>query len=159
QGASAHTRAQLTSLPGRARIADRLQRLSRASTVYFDLQQAGERIFYLRIDPDATAAKLVVRERDGTERVLVDPMSTTGAVASINNYTPSPSGRRIAFQISEGGGEVGVTRFMDVGSRLLFREQLGPIWGEESVSWLDDANVLYTRMDAHSPDPLQNMTT
>ncbi len=159
RSSSAHTQAQLASLPGRARVAERLQRLSRASTVYFDLAQAGGRLFYLRTDPDATAAKLVVREPDGTERVLVDPMSTTGSVAAINNYAPSPSGRRIAFQISEGGGEVGVTRFMDVATRLLFRDQLSPIWGEEGVSWLDDTAVLYTRMDPNSPDPLQNMTT
>ena len=158
QRAGEHTRTQLRALHRRERLAERLQRLSRSSTAYFDLQQAGRRLFYERTDPDATAAKLVVRDANGGERVLVDPMSTTGAVAAINNFSPSPSGQRIAFQISEGGGEVGVTRFMDVGTRLLFHEQLSPIWGEEGVSWLDDESVLYTRMDPASPDPLQNMT-
>jgi prolyl oligopeptidase len=159
RAASEHTRAQLAALPGRNRLADRLQAISRTGVAYFSLSQAGGRLFYQRLDPDSAIAKLVVREANGAERVLFDPAANVSGPVSINNYSVSGDGKFIAFHLAQGGGEVGVMHFMDVDTGRELPDRLTPIWGEESVSWIDDQTVLYTRMDPDSSDPLQNMDT
>ena len=104
-------------------------------------------------------AKLIVRDANGQERVLFDPAANVGGAVSINNYSVSADGKLIAFHIAQGGGEVGTMHFMNVDTGVELPDQLTPIWGEESVSWIDNQTVLYTRMDPASADPLQNMDT
>src|SRR5690349_12427356 len=66
-------KAQLAALPGRAKLVEALSTASRAGTNYFGVEMAGGRIFAQRLDADASIANLVVREKDGKERVLLDP--------------------------------------------------------------------------------------
>jgi prolyl oligopeptidase len=88
--ASDQSKAQLAALPGRAKLAASMPAASRAGTNYSDAQTAGGQIFAQRLDPDASMAKLVVREVNGQERVLLDPAKESGGnPESINNYAPS----------------------------------------------------------------------
>ncbi|MES1200676.1 MAG: prolyl oligopeptidase family serine peptidase [Pseudomonadota bacterium] len=157
RASSEHTRAELAALPGRERLAQRLQNISRASVSYFDIRQAGGRLFFLRLDADAAVQKLYVREANGAERVLFDPAKVTGDPVSISNFTPSPSGQRIAFHLTRGGAEIGVMHFMNVATGQELPDQLTPMWSEFPVSWMDENTVIYTRMDPNSADTSQNM--
>jgi prolyl oligopeptidase len=159
RAASAHTTAQLAALPVRERLAERIQSISRSSVAYSSLYDAGTAIFYLRLDPDSSVPKLVVRAGGGDERVLFDPATIKAPPTAINNYTPSPSGRLVAIHTAEGGAEVGRMRFMNVATGEWLPEELAPIWGEFYVSWLDEDTVLYTRMAVPAgDDPLQNLS-
>jgi prolyl oligopeptidase len=157
--ASDSAKGQLAKLPGRAGLARVLGTASRAGTNYSDLQMAGGRIFAQRLDADASIAKLVVREGDGKERVLLDPAKEGGGEpVAINNYTVSPSGALLAIHTAKAGGEVGLIRFMDVTTGAWKNDELAPVWGEFDASWIDEGEVIYTRMDEKpDADPLMNM--
>ena len=159
RAASAHTTDELAGLPGRKRLGDHLQAISRGSASHSSLVVAGGRTFALKLDPDANVAKLVVRAADGGERVLLEPASNKSSPRAINNFTPSPTGRRVAIHVAEGGEEIGSTRFLEVATGQSLPDELGPIWGEFPVSWIDEETVLYTRMaDTTGGDGLQGMS-
>lgn len=158
---SEHARHQLAALPGRKALRAMLEQTTRAGVSYSDVQQAGGRTFARRLDTDASLPKLVVREPDGTERVLLDPArASDGAPATaINNYTPSPSGELVAVHRAPGGGEVGAIRFLRVDDATWLPDVIEPVWGEFAASWIDENEVLYTRMSANpADDTSQNHT-
>lgn len=157
---SAHTTAQLASLPGRARLRERIAAAYQAGRRYGDLQLGRGAVFYRRTDPDAQLAKLVVRMADGTERILYDPEAGGTRGPAINNYSVSPDGRTVALHTAAGGAEVGAIRFIDVAGGRTLADTLEPVWGEFEAIWLDDRTVAYTRMtgaDSGAGDRLQNM--
>jgi prolyl oligopeptidase len=159
--ASAHARAQLASLPGRKALRAMLDETTRAGVSYSDVQQAGGRTFARRLDNDATLPKLVVRESDGSERVLLDPAHASDGApsAAINNYVPSPSGELVSVHRAPGGAEVGAIKFMRVDDGTWLPDVIEPVWGEFGTSWIDEDEVLYTRMSANPDDDTsQNMS-
>lgn len=151
---SAHARDQIAALPGRRALRALLEEATRAGVSYSDVQQAGGRTFARRLDTDATLPKLVVREPDGTERVLLDPAHASDGAPStaINNYTPSPSGELVAVHRAPGGAEVGAIRFMRVDDGTWLPDVIEPVWGEFAVSWIDEGEVIYTRMSENPAD-------
>jgi prolyl oligopeptidase len=156
---SKHARDQIVALPGRQALRAMLEETTRAGVSYADVQQAGDRIFARRLDADASLPKLVVREPDGKERVLLDPNAVIGDVkpSAINNYAPSPSGDVVAIHRAEGGAEVGAIRFLRVDDGSWLPDVLAPVWGEFAASWIDESQVIYTRMsDRPGDDTSQN---
>src|SRR5262245_36843509 len=146
--ATAEGMAQIAQLPGRRKMRDALLAASRAGVVYRDLREAGGRLFVLRLDPDASVPKLVVRESGGTERVLFDPAATGGTEpVAIDSFMPSPTGRLLAIHTAAGGGEVGPIRFMDVATGAWRDDVINPVWGEFYVGWIDEDSALFTRLD------------
>jgi prolyl oligopeptidase len=75
----------------------------------------GQRQFLMRRLPDQEHAVLLTIDPDGTERVLVDPMSvdSTGAT-TLDAWQPSKEGDLLAYQLSEGGREESILRVLDV---------------------------------------------
>jgi prolyl oligopeptidase len=74
-------------------------------------------------------AVLILAEPDGaggvTERVLLDPMQLDpGGLTTLDAWQPDREGRRLAYQVSEGGTEESVLRVIDVDSGELLD---GPI--------------------------------
>src|SRR4051794_1939054 len=65
-------RGYLDALPGRERLAERLRELL-ATGMVTPPSWRGDRAFFLRRTADQQHAVLVVADRDGAERVLVDP--------------------------------------------------------------------------------------
>lgn len=143
---SAHSVAELNALPGRAGLRERVAAGVQAGVRYSDLQTAGARIFYLRTDPGAQHAKLVVRQADGTDHVLHDPEAGAGKASAINSYSVAPDGATLAFHIADGGSEVGAIRFIDVASGRILADRLEPVWGEFRAEWIDGRTLAYTRM-------------
>src|ERR671929_774061 len=94
---AAHTRAVLDALPHRAAVLQRIVALDDASPRLSGFRVAGDRTFYLRLDPGQNLPKLVVRTApDAPETVLVDPNTIAGVVhTTIDWYVPSRDGQRV----------------------------------------------------------------
>lgn len=154
------TRRRLEALPERKAFATMLETATRAGVIYSGVQSAGGRLFYLRRDPDAEVPRLVVRDRDGRERVLVDPAAAAGKTRAIASFSPSPDGAQVAVMIGEGGGELGRFEILDAQTGALRHWMDGQTFGDFGLSWLAPDLVSYTRaMHAagDGQDPLLDM--
>lgn len=147
---AAYSRAYLDALPNRRRLRERIGALGGALPKISGLFLAGERCFYLRRDPDASQARLVVRCRpDDREQTLVDPTYYDSA-AAIDWYMPSWDGAYLAYGISTYGSEdstlyvveVDSTRMLDL---AISRTQFGDVY------WLhDNRTFVYRQFPARS---------
>jgi prolyl oligopeptidase len=154
------TRMKLEALPERASFKASLNEATRAGVAYSGTQSAGGRLFYLRRDPDAAVPKLVVRDRDGSDRVLVDPGAGEGGARAVASFAPSPDGTQVAVLVGEGGGELGRFAILDVATGSERWRLDGTTFGDFELSWLAPDLVAYTR-GTNAPesgrDPLLDM--
>ncbi len=103
----------------------------------------GERRFVSRRAPDQEHAVLHVRDGDGDERALIDPGALDpSGLTTLDAWRPSPDGRLLSYQLSEGGKEESLLRVMDVESGELVD---GPIERTRysPVAWLPDGSAFY----------------
>ncbi len=150
----AYTSAYLARLPGHEALLARIRELGLSYGFPNGVQLAGGRIFLYELAPGDQLPKLMLRERDGKARVLVDPATrgSKGTHASINNFAPSPDGSLVAYLISEGGSEISTLHVLDVATGQERAEIIERIWGEFAPSWLPDAeSFFYTQMAAPAP--------
>jgi len=107
-------RDHLDGLPGRDDVHASLTALLRAGAVTPPVWR-GKRAFFTRRDATAEHAVLVVRDGDGPDRVLLDPMvlDPTGTT-TLDAWSPSQEGGRLAYQISVGGDEESLLYVIDV---------------------------------------------
>jgi prolyl oligopeptidase len=146
------TEAILAKLPGREGLLARIREIeSQASgSASSAMRTAGGRYFYQRRDPKDNQFRLVWRERvDGPDRLILDPEALsrkTGQPHAIMDFAPSPDGRRIAYAVQAGGGEIGTLHVVDLASG---KEVIPPIdrIRYASVAWLDDCSgFFYSRL-------------
>lgn len=157
------TRARLDALPTLAAWREAFQKINGTTVIHRAQRVAGGRLFFIRQDAQGSGT-LMVREADGTERVLVDPAKLGGesAHASITLYTPSPDGSKVAVNTDRGGNEVTRVEVFDVKSGKPTGDALEPVWGEFGADWLPDGSgFAYTQMaptdQRTNGDPIQDM--
>jgi prolyl oligopeptidase len=152
------TRAALAALPER----DGFLKAGRAMrhTRVVDVFDAGDVQVFRRLAPDDRVPKLMVRTKDGGERVLLDPNTVSAAVVAINNVSLSPDGRRVGVHTATGGSEIGAIQVYDVASGKPVGAPIDRIWGEFPLAWLGGDAVVYTRLADEPPggDVVQGMT-
>ena len=140
----------LDTLPGRDRWARRLGELLATGAVGAPAWRGG-RAFWVRRDPGQEHGVLWLRESDGAERVLLDPvvLDPTGAT-TLDAWAPSQEGTRLAYQLSTGGDEESLLRVLDVDTG---RELDGPVdrCRYSPVAWLPGGDELFyvRRLAAH----------
>jgi prolyl oligopeptidase len=136
----------LDALPGRSALASELERLLSTGWVAVAVWRNG-RAFFTRREPDGEHAVLYVREPgpDGgaTERVLLDVIALDpSGLTTLDSWSPSREGDRLAYQISTGGDEESTLHVVDVdtGERLD-----GPIerCRYSPIGWLPGGQELY----------------
>ncbi|HVF05428.1 MAG TPA: prolyl oligopeptidase family serine peptidase [Frankiaceae bacterium] len=135
-------RAHLDACPGRDYLKKRITELLGAGMVSSPAWRKG-RAFYLRREPGQEHAVLYVREPDGTERVLVDPMAVdAGGTTTLDAWQPSKEGALLAFQLSTGGTEESLLRVMDVTTGEVVD---GPVdrTRYSPVAWLPGGDAYY----------------
>lgn len=156
----AHAAAWFARLPGRERLASRVEELGMSTRVPSRLQLAGGRTFYMEVTAGAELPRLMVRDERG-DRVLVDPTKLGGdSHAAIDNYKPSPDGALVAYNLSRGGGEISTVYVIEVETGTVRPDTIERIWGEFDVQWLPDGRgFFYTQMalPAAGVDPLLKM--
>jgi len=135
-------RAHLDALPGRARLGERLQELLATGSVGAPAWR-GDRAFWVRRDPGQEHGVLWLREADGAERVLLDPVALdpTGAT-TLDAWAPSKEGTRLAYQLSTGGDEESLLRVLDVDTGEVLD---GPVdrCRYSQVAWLPGGQELF----------------
>jgi prolyl oligopeptidase len=132
----------LGALPGRAGFAERLEELVHAGAVGVPAWR-GERAFSTRRDPGQEHAVLRVQEPDGSVRVLVDPMVLDPAgTTTLDAWSPSREGDRLAYQLSTGGDEESRLYVLDVATGEVVD---GPIdrCRYSPVAWLPGGEELF----------------
>jgi prolyl oligopeptidase len=107
-------RAYLDALPGRERLARRLEELLSTGAVGAPVWRGG-RPFWTRRAPGQEHAVLLTRDADGRERVLLDPVAVDpSGTTTLDAWSPSKEGTRLAYQLSSGGDEESLLHVLDV---------------------------------------------
>jgi prolyl oligopeptidase len=132
----------LDALPMRGEFAARLEKLVHAGAVGLPVWR-GDRAFSTRRDPGQEHAVLRVREAMSTERVLLDPMALDPAgTTTLDAWSPSWEGDRLAYQVSTGGDEESLLHVLDVATGEVID---GPIdrCRYSPVAWLPGGEELF----------------
>lgn len=146
------TAAILARIPGRDPLLARIKEIENGASGLVDQVQrsAGGRWFFLKRDPGENQFRLVWRERaDGPDRLLLDPEALrkqTGKTHAVLDFAPSPDGRKVAYAIQAGGGEIGTLHVVDVATGKELMPPLDRI-RYAGVDWLDDGSgFFYSRL-------------
>ncbi|GFZ97346.1 prolyl oligopeptidase family serine peptidase [Dyella caseinilytica] len=157
------TRAKLDALPTLKSWQQALQKVSTTAVVHRAQRYVDGRLFFIREAAQGNGT-LMVREADGSERVLLDPatLKDDGGHASITLFTPSPDGSKVAVNIDHGGNEITRMEVLDVKTGKPTGDAVEPVWGEFGADWLPDGSgFAYTQMappdQRTGGDPLQDM--
>jgi prolyl oligopeptidase len=132
----------LSALPMRPDFAGRLEKLVHAGAVGVPVWRGG-RSFSTRRDPGQEHAVLRVRDADGTVRVLVDPTALDPAgTTTLDAWSPSWEGDRLAYQLSTGGDEESRLYVLDVSTGEVVD---GPVdrCRYSPVAWLPGGEELF----------------
>jgi len=146
------TAAILARIPGRDALIARFRTIEAgASGLTSSVQRtAAGRWFYEKRDPGENQFRLVWRDStSGAEKLLFDPEAlrkSTGEPHAILDFRASPDGKRIAYAVQRGGGEIGTLHVVEVDTG---RELMTPVdrIRYASVLWLDDSSgFFYNRL-------------
>lgn len=157
RGQADYTKAILQSIPGQHKLLERIQKLDNAGEQVRDFQMWGGRYFYMKALPNEENYKLYVRDAERREeRLLVDPEKVTqdGHHYSIDYFTPSLDGKKVAYGISPGGSEESVIHILEVDSGRELPEKIDRTQ-YPGISWRPDNNsFFYMRSNKLGPsDP------
>jgi prolyl oligopeptidase len=149
------TAAVLKTLPGRDALLARMQAVEgQAQGVASSLQRTDDgRLFFLRRNPDEQQLRLVLRESldadPAKDLVLIDPdalSKAAGRPVAIMDFAASPDGKKLAYALQTGGGEIGELRVIDIETGKVLAGPLDRI-RFSGVSWLPDSqSFFYNRL-------------
>lgn len=137
--------AYLSHLPGRDALRRRMQAL-------FDYerfgvpQKAGGRYFFTKNDGLQNQSPLYYRNGlRGKDRILVDPNGwATDGAAALDQWEPSPDGRRVAYAIQDGGSDWRTIKVADVKSGQPLADEIR--WAKfTNIAWVGNEGFLYSR--------------
>ena len=120
-------------------------------------EKKGGRYFYTRNDGLQNQSVLYVRDKvDGEGRILIDPngWSADGATA-LAEWTPSESGKLLAYAIQDGGTDWRTVRVLDVDSGKLLTDELKWLKFGGGVEWAKDGSGFYY---SRFPEPAAGQT-
>ncbi len=136
----------------RVSTSERLEALLRIGTVGGGAV-AGTSIFYQLREGDREQPALMVRgtAAGSAARILVDPQ-TLGERAALDWYFVSPTGRYVAYGISQNGDERSTLHVIETANGHLLPDELAHTkWTE--VSWLHDETGFYYRRYPREGEP------
>jgi prolyl oligopeptidase len=163
-GQDKYARSVLDAMPDLDAIREELRAIIAApETRYGGFQEAGGKLFAFRKDPAKEQGELVVMTSpdDAAAATLVlDPVATFGAAATIDWFVPSPDGTKLAVSVSSGGSEVGDVHLIGLDGADLeppIPGVNGPTGGG-SLAWSPNGKkVFYTHYpragEAHADEP------
>ncbi|MGH9570798.1 MAG: prolyl oligopeptidase family serine peptidase, partial [Candidatus Angelobacter sp.] len=151
---TSYTRAYFQTLPGRAKIRQRVREILAVQT-YRDVRKAGERCFFLKRDAYQEQPVLAMREGESEEDiVLLDPVQMTGsAQAAVDILATSPNGIFLAFAARTGGEDCAPIGFLDVDERQVLGDRLPAGICGGLVLAEDRRGVFYVHRELNSPRP------
>ncbi|HEY9133728.1 MAG TPA: prolyl oligopeptidase family serine peptidase [Dyella sp.] len=141
-------RAKLDALPTLKGWQQALQSTGNTTLIHRMQRYTAGRLFFVRQGAQGSGT-LMVRDADGSERILLDPatIKTEGGPASITLFAPSPDGSKIAVNTDSGGNEITRLQVFDVKTGRLTGDAVEPVWGEFAAEWLPDGSgFTYTQL-------------
>lgn len=138
-----HARSVLDALPLRGELLARIGQLSGDITSAAAIQRAGARTFYQQRPARTNNFKLFVQE-NGKSRLLVDPtlQDTATSHYSLDWWSASPDGSKLAYGLSKDGSEDSVLHVMDVATGAVLPERIANTQSA-SPSWLEDSSGFF----------------
>lgn len=151
---NARARAYLDNAPARAEIAARLKQLySDQGASFSGLWERGGVLFAIETQPPKAQPILVTLasiDDPGSARAIVDPnaLDASGST-TIDFYSPSLDGKKVAVSLSKGGSEDGTLAVFDAATGQRLSDSIARVnraTAGGSVAWNADASGLwYTR--------------
>lgn len=157
---NARTRLMLDALPEREWFERRLGEISSNLDRVGGYIRCGGIALFRRTGAADRLGKLFLRDGAG-ERLFLDPVVVGGdELASFGAVELSPDCRRVSVQVASGGAEAGRVHIYDIASGRRIGQVIDRIWGEFSVSFLGENQVIYTQLAANpgDGDPMVGMT-
>ncbi len=151
---NAYTEAVLATFPDRDQLRARLDELFQIPSLGY-MWERGDRLFFLRRDPENEQQVLYVRRGvEGEPTKLIDPEDFGDDVpVGLDWWHPTPDGRLLAYGISEGGSESSTLYVMDVDSKELHPDTI-PHTRAVSLAWKPDkSGFYYTRFPSPGEVP------
>lgn len=144
RGQNDYTRSVLDALPERKGLLARIQQLSGDITGSGDVRRAGGRLFFEQRPAGANNYKLYVREGD-RNRLLIDPtaLDTAESHYSLDWWTPSPDGTRLAYGLSKDGSEDSTLQVMDVATGTILPVRIPDTQFGAAVQWHPDGSGFF----------------
>lgn len=120
-----YARSYLDSIPGTARIRNRIRALLDVET-YDSVQEAGERYLFRKRVSGQEQPCIFLREGvNGEDRLLIDPAGRgTGPHTAVKPIRISPDGRLLLYEVKQGGERTGTFEILDIASRLALPDAL-----------------------------------
>ncbi|MEO8179794.1 MAG: hypothetical protein ABI895_13245 [Deltaproteobacteria bacterium] len=140
---------ELARLPGRDHLLARVRALGLGTSIVSDPVRVGDRLFYEATPAGAQVSRLEVREADGKSHLLLDPatLGTGGSHASVDNFSPSPDGKLVAYNLNLGGSEITSIHVLPTAGGPELADTIERVWGEFAAHWLPDGSgFFYTQM-------------
>jgi len=143
KGQDAHTRAVLERIPGRAKLLERIERLSGDAAATRVARRAAGKLFFEQRPVGADNFKLFVVE-SGIRRVLIDPTTLGSATShlSLDWWHPSPDGTHVVYGLSKDGSEDSILHVLRVADGADLPERI-PNTEAARPEWLDDGTGFF----------------
>jgi prolyl oligopeptidase len=142
KGQDDYTRAVLEANTQREQITKRIVELAHNQDEVSDVKRRSGGLFYLRRPANGDRYRLMVRGKDGAERVLLDPAAFPEANAGIDFYEPSPDARYVAVGVSANGSDEPLLRVVEVRSGKLLGESIARTHNA-FPRWRSDGDAFY----------------
>jgi prolyl oligopeptidase len=127
---------------GREGVHGRIAELTATGAVSPPVWRGG-RAFLTRRLPEQEHPVLLTVDETGAEQVLIDPIALDPAgTTTLDAWSPSPSGRLLAYQVSQGGTEEAATRVLNVATGAIVDGPIDRI-RHSPVTWLPDESGFY----------------
>src|SRR5919108_2194270 len=142
-----YARATLDSIPGYARLRQRIAELDESTTAVIGSVRldANGNVFFLRRAAAENTLKLYRRDAQGVETLLVDPddwQKENGKPHAINYFAPAPDGALVAVGVSAAGSEEASIYVVETATRKRVGEPISRAQYPR-VSWRPDSRGFY----------------
>lgn len=151
---SDYSHAVIDKIPHREELFNRMKEVQKMSGDSFEtIQQRQNVYFYTKTKKNENLSKLYSRDLStGKETLVFDP-ETLGKNTQITNFNVDSKAKKIAILLSKSGGEICTLRILDLTTKKLLSDEIGPIWSEFAFEFThDDKGIIYTKMSTADPD-------
>jgi prolyl oligopeptidase len=144
KGQNDHTRGVLDAIPGRDKLAKRIEQLSGDTVLTSAVQRASGILFFQQRTKGSDNYKLFVRDKSGKDRVLVDPTRLSGEAGhvSLDWWRASPDGKHVVYGLSKDGSEDSVLHVLVTATAKDLPDAI-PSTENASPNWLDDGSGFF----------------
>lgn len=144
----------IDKIPNRDELFKRMKEVQNMGGDSFEIIEQRKNIyFYTKTKKNENLSKLYMRELSAGKEIMIFDPEILGKGTQIMNFTIDSKAERIAILFSKSGGEICYLRILDLKTKKLLNDNIGPIWSEFPFEFTqDDKSIIYTKMSTSDPD-------